>query len=166
MSSREWGMTRQGLEPVLQFTSDAHYQPFPQGIGRSTGGFVASISSDTIERITVAFHIEFEALEGVDNRFRIGERRDRVVYTRAKNGRFELDQQLSTATGDQVEAFYEDFDSDGFDDEEFLKFNLQGLTAIAKGTDRKSRSWLQRFLDTCPETAESRQLRQLLAYSR
>jgi hypothetical protein len=158
-------LTREGLKPVLQFTSEAHYQPFLNGIGRSTRGFVSSFSSDPVERITVAFHIKFEALEGPENRYRMGERIDRVVYTRVGSGQFELDQPLSTATGEEVEDFYEDFDSDGFEDEEFLKFNIKGLIAIAKGTDEKSRSWLQRFLDLCPDTLESRQLRQIIASS-
>jgi len=159
-------LTRGGLDPVLQFTSQAHDEPLPEGIGRSILGFVVSISSDPIERITVAFDIKFEAVEGLDNRYFIGERGDRVVYTRDKSGQFELDEPLSTATSEQVEDFYESFGSDTFDDGEFLEFNLKGLAAIAKGTDSKPRLWLQRFLGTCPDTLESRQLRQVMASSR
>jgi hypothetical protein len=159
-------LSRGGLEPVLQFTSEGHYSPLPEGIGRNTRGFVVSMTTDPVERITVAFHIEFEAVEMGGNRCGIGERRDRVVYTRAKNGQFELDQPLSTATAQQVEDFYEDFDSDDFHDEEFLSFNLKGFTAIAKGTDTKARYWLERFLQRYPDTPESRQLTQIMASSR
>jgi len=49
--------------------------------------------------------------------------------------------QLSTATEEQVEDFYEDFEFNDFDDAEFLKFNLTGFTALAKGNDSKGRVW-------------------------
>ena len=157
-------LTKPGLEPVLDFTSEADYQPFAEGIARHTSG-VASITSVPVERITVAFHIEFDGVEG-DNLLRVGERTDRVVYTRAKSGQFELDEPLSTATSKQIDEFYQDFDSNDFDNRDFLEFNFKGLMAIANGRDSKLRLWLQKFLAACPDTPESRRLGQAMASSR
>jgi hypothetical protein len=131
-------LTREGLAPVLAFTSEGHYSPLPEGIWRSSGGSVVAMDTEPVERITVAFHIEFEAVISADERLRIGERRDRIVYDRARDGTFKANRQLSTATEEQVADFYEDFEYDDFSDTEFLNFNLKGLSALAKNGDTKS----------------------------
>ena len=68
----------------------------------------------------------------------------------------------STATASEVEKFY-DIEDVAFTDDEFLKFNLKGLAELAKSKDDKRRSWLSDFLQDIPDTAESRQLKALLA---
>lgn len=165
-------LSRERFEPVLLFTSEARSAPLPEGIWRTTSGLVSSITVDSVERITVAYHIVFDAAElpgkpceirDLAEPCRVGERIDRVVYTRRSNGLFEMDEALSTATQKEVEDFYEDFDRDNFDPEEFLKFNFQGLTGIARGSDGKSWGWLRRFLDTAGDSRESRALKHVLA---
>jgi hypothetical protein len=156
-------LTEKGFAPVFAFTSEGHYRPLPDGIGRSTGGIVASMTTNPTERITVAFHVEFEAVVSADERLRIGERRDRVVYTRTASGQFEPDEALSTATTEELEDFYEDFESDDFEDGELLKFNLKGFTAVATGGETRARSWLSGFLRQCPDSPESRRLKQIMS---
>ena len=157
-------LTMEGFRPVLAFTAEGDYDPPFNGVGRSVRGFVVSMTTQPVERITVAFDIEFE---GFEDRLPIGGRRDQVVYSRTGRGDFELDQSLSTATAKEVEDFYENVDGHDNDDKaEFLKFHLKGLTGVATGEDNKGRLWLSRYLQTAPDTPESRQLKALLGSSR
>jgi hypothetical protein len=158
-------LTAEGFAPALRFTSEGHDSPRPEGIGRVTKARVLSMVSKPVERITVAYSIEFEAIEVPDTTFPIGGRQDRVAYTRSKSGNFEIDEAHSTATSDQVESFYENFEETGFDSEDLLKFNFKGLSAIAKAPPAPSRAWLSRFLEQCSGTPESRQLKQLISSS-
>lgn len=110
-------------------------------------------------------NIEFEAVQDGGDKIALGGRRDRVVYVR--NGTaddFEPEPGLSTATVKEVGILYGDLDSD-FGNGEFLKFNHEGLVALAKSKDERGRSWLSRFLRQCPDGVESRELKVLLAGS-
>lgn len=159
-------LTCQKFQPVLEFTSAGVYAPFPKGIERHVGGRVVSQTTEPDERVTVAFHVEFELVECPGcKKAPVGERRDTVVFTRTRDVNFRQDQSLSTATAEQVNAFYGDMGSH-FTDEEFLRFNLGGLVDIAKGEDNHRRAWLSSFLRRCPDSPESRQLKVLIAERR
>ena len=155
-------LTATSFEPVLDFTAEGRDSPLPDGIGRRVYGTVTSLVTRPVERVTVGMSIEFEAVEDADTRLAIGGRRDRVVYVRAGTAEFKLDGNLSTASPEEVSGFYDDLES-GFTDEEFLKFDLKGLMALATGKDEKARRWLSSFLQECSDTAESRQSKAALA---
>jgi hypothetical protein len=50
----------------------------------------------------------------------------------------------------------------GLSTEDFPRWDLEKLTAIAEGPDAAARQWLEWFLGTCPETSEKRALVMLL----
>jgi hypothetical protein len=155
-------LTMEGLKPALSFTSQGHSLPIPSGMGRSTLGLVVSMAAQPPGRITVSYSVTFDAEDDVGNRRPVVERTDRVVYVRTAGGDFKLDEKLSTTTALEVERFYDVEDLD-FDGEEFLRFNLRGLTELATSSDQDRRSWLTDFLEDYPDTPESRQLKTLLA---
>jgi hypothetical protein len=154
-------LTREQFEPVLSFTSEGRMTPLPEGIERTAGGLVAALDTEPAERITVAFHIGFAAVLRAGETVPLGTRTDDVAYVRAASGRFEIDPSRSTASPQDVETFYNDLDSK-FSGAEFLKFHLKGLTAVASGRDAKARRWLTEYLQSCPDTPESKRLKALL----
>ncbi|MFN7925392.1 MAG: hypothetical protein U0Q16_35160 [Bryobacteraceae bacterium] len=154
-------LTREKFEPCLSFTSSSHFLPTGDHPGRETRGLMTSYSADPEQSVTVAYHVEFTARAG-DSKVRVVERSDKVVYVRAKSGNFEMAPRLSTATKEQVEMFYEGSALDDFDKKGFLRFNLGGLNSVARGNDTKLRDWLEKYLADGPETAESRDLKELM----
>jgi hypothetical protein len=157
-------LTESEFKPVMGFTSEGHLQRFQGGIGREVSALVVSLTTGPVERITVACNIEFRTVNSNHEDLAIGQRKDRVVYARSGKGDFEIDESLSTISAKDVGDFYDALDSD-FTNEEFLKFNFKGLTDLARSSDLKGRSWLMDFLQRCAETAESLQLRSILAAS-
>jgi hypothetical protein len=155
-------LTREKFAPVLTFTSEGHYAPFLNGIERETHGMVVSLAPQPIEKITVGYSVQFKPA-GIEMDTII-QRMDRVVYVRGPNGKFEPDVSLSTATHEDIRDFYDITDDDlEVGAEKFLKFNLKGLSAIAKGKDNAGRLWLTEYLQRSPDTPESRQLKSLLS---
>lgn len=86
-----------------------------------------------------------------------------MVYVRTDSGRFEQGQSLSTATAQEIEKFYDIRDDAVAGPEEFLRFNLKRLTALAASKDKESISWLSDFIQRFPDAPESRQLKALIA---
>ena len=156
-------LTSNRFAPVLTFTSEGHSEPLAGGIWRTSG---ASIVSVTNKAVTVAFRIDFEVVENGGAHIGLGERSDTIVYVRTATGNFEIDPAMSTATAEQVRAFYEDFERETFSKAELLKFDFKGFRAVATAGDVTARSWLSRFLAHCPETDESRELKHLISTSR
>jgi hypothetical protein len=168
MSSRieSWfDLTTNEFKPVLNFTSEGDYSRWPSRVGRRISGMVVSQTTQPVECVTVAFEVRFHIESESGEKAPIGERSDRVVYTRTGSGEFKLDQSLSTATAKDVEDFYKDLESE-VSNADFLKFNLKGLIALATGQDTRGRSWLADYLRRSPDTPESRQLKALLASAR
>ena len=155
-------LTSDEFTPVLTFTSEGQYLAFPAGIGRKTGGLVVSLTTQPVEGITVAFHVEFEPVGNGGKGMPVVRISDRVVYVRTSIGKFELDPGLSTATSHEVKAFYDISDADS-SDPEFLKFNLKELSALATNKNDERLPWLAKFLRLCPDTPESRKLKALIA---
>jgi hypothetical protein len=156
-------LTREKFKPVLNFMSEGHYLTWP--MERNIHGAVESLTTQPVERVTVAFDIRFHLESKAGENVPICERSDRVVYTRTDGGDFKLEPSLSTATAKDVESFYDNLETK-FSNADFLKFNLKGLIALATGQNHKGRSWLADYLRHSPDTPEARQLKTLLAAPR
>jgi hypothetical protein len=152
-------LTRDNFKPVFSYTRDGHNQPYPGGLGRSVQGFVVSFEESPSERITVVYNIDFRTY-GRENDILVCRREDTAVYVRAVKNAFVLDPNLSSTTADEIGKFYEDLAS-GYTDEEFLKFNFEGLKKVLSENDAKAREWLWDFLSCCPNSPEAKQLRAL-----
>ena len=163
-------LTRRKFEPVFDVPAEGHYYPFPNGIARETRGKVVSLAAIPVERITVAFHVDFELYEdgpaGNEREVGLAERSDTVVFARGSQGNFKIDPRLSTATEQQVDDVYDINDDPDVSNKEFLKFNLKELSAIAGRKTDARRAWLIKFLQNCPDTLESRKLKALVASAR
>jgi hypothetical protein len=54
------------------------------------------------------------------------------------------------------------YNIDSLSNEDFLKYNMQGLIKIADGKNAQRKEWLQDFLKKCKRTQEKTALKQLL----
>jgi hypothetical protein len=105
--------------------------------------------------------IEFDAVEPGASSIQIGERTDELFFVREGSPEFKLDPKRSTASAKEFKEFYSDMDSD-FTEDTFLKFHLKGLLDVARSGSAGVREWLSRFLESCADSAEAKQLKALL----
>jgi hypothetical protein len=158
-------LTQEDLDPDFSFTSKGHYSPQPDGIQAEVMGLVSALESGPKERITVSFDIDFQAIQRGEKIADLGRRDDTVVYERTSDGYFDIVPPASTASSADVDMFYEglaDSDTD-VTPADFVRFNLKGLTRVARTGSAEARAWLSSYLTLCPGTPESIQLNALLA---
>ena len=147
------------FEPVFAYTVSGHKSDSPPGVHRSVTGMIVSSHTDPIERIHVRYTIDFSTEEhGVIPA--LGQKTDTAVYARV-DGRFVLDEKLSTTTQKQINALYEDLDSN-ISNEDVLRFSFASLREIAVTGNAIQKQWLQSFLTRCHEGPETKTLRALL----
>jgi hypothetical protein len=156
-------LTRDRFESIFSFTREGHNVPFIEGIERNLWGGISAITTQPIERITVARSIQFNIVQRDHEKLALGTRTDRIVYVRSSDGTFQPDPTLSTATRHDLETFYDDLGSD-FTPDEFLNFHHAALTTLAKSDNRAGRVWLTHFLEECKSTPLSRNLNTLLSH--
>ena len=155
--------------PVFSYTSKGSYNQCGAGeLYRSVSSLVGPILTEPVASITVHYYMEFSsALDlGTDVvPVGLGTRSDTVVYTRKVGEDFRVDEKRSTVSEQQVRVLYDDLGNQP-PSEDFLRWDLDALAAIAAGRDSAERQWLKWFLKTCPDTAEKRRLAKLLAPGR
>jgi hypothetical protein len=116
---------------------------------------VLKMKADPVERLEVAYNASFR----VWNK-NLAPRFDSAVYTR-RGERFEFDEKLSKSSKADVEAIYDIHDGRSTN-EDYLRYLLKDLRAIATGPEGEPKAWLRRFLPRCGNTAEKRELQMLL----
>ena len=158
------------FRPVFSYTAKGTFSECGAGeLYRSVQSSVGALQTEPVASITVEYGVDFSSaldLGGTDVLpVRLGSRQDTIVYTRKVGEDFKVDEERSTASERQVEVLYEDLGSQP-PNEDFLRWDLEALTAIAEGPDTGERQWLEWFLENCPDTAEKRRLARLLETGR
>ena len=158
------------FRPVFSYTAKGTFSECGASeLYRSVRGSVVALQTEPVASITVDYEVDFSsALDlGGTNVLpaRLGTRHDTIVYTRKVGEDFKVDEKRSTASEQLVQDLYEDLRRQP-PPGDFLRWDLEELTAIAKGPDTAERQWLEWFLKTCPETSEKRALVMLLKTGR
>jgi hypothetical protein len=156
----EWlDLTADGLEPALHFTSKGS-QETKFGIRREVSAAILSSQAALIETIRISREAAFFA-EDSDGELALGSRTGTSVYTRVGPGPFIFDETQSSAPEDEVSELYEDFDR-ALSNEDFLRQDLEALTAIARNPDSREKRWLRLLLVRCGDTEDKRALVKLI----
>lgn len=154
-------LTRPGLNPCLSRTADGKWNgaDVDLSLDVDTGGIVVWLRTDPVEQVGVAYHADFMA-PGLG--LVVSRRDDTVVFVRQRDGIFALDPAQSTVTRKQLHELYEDLDV--LSREDFLRYNLADLKEDLEIPE--VRDWLSRYLETCKDTTEKRELLRLIRQSR
>ncbi len=146
------------FNPVFSYTMTGEYLASQNGwLSRKIHGKVALFEQSPIESITVNYDISFVRANGRS----VATRSDTLVYERAGDGKFALDEKLSTASLEQTKRLYGIYEY-GLACEDFLRFSTPSLKELAAGADNDRKRQLRDLLVECPDTPEKRLLTELL----
>lgn len=148
-------LTRAQFEPVFSLTAQGHYSGLPDRVGLETNALVVSTEFDPAERIQVAYEARF-----THDGETLGIRSDSAVHVR-RGEKFVFDASRSKTPEADIDNIY-DIDIDHPSNEDYLRYLLPELKKIAAGPPSELKDWLKRFLETCGNTAEKREIQALL----
>ena len=166
LSSEEetwFDLTGHDFRPAFAFTRQGYEQRMGFGISRTISSTAVPTRLDGIDRIQLSVSVRYALA-----RIELGEDDYRAIYQRdPRRARFEFQ---SAAPARQpgktlaVPEFESQFDLlEGSPNEALLIKTLPRLRAIATGTDPDARDQLRILLQHCNDTAEKRELLNLLA---
>lgn len=145
------------FEPVFSLTTKrGHHSELRDHVGLETSAGVVSMESDPPERIGVSYSARF-----MDNDDAIRSyRSDNATYSR-RGDMFVFDASRSKTSASDIHNLYNN-DTESPSNEDYLRYFLADLKGIATRPDGERKEWLKRFLETCNDTVEKRELRALL----
>jgi hypothetical protein len=149
-------LTTEKFEPVFSLTTKGHYSGEPDDVGLDTAALVVSTEPSPVEWIQVAYTARFSHSGKAFRSFRS----DNAVYVRRGEG-FVFDATRSKTPRADIDNLY-DINFDQPSREDYLRYLLPDLKKIAAGRAGDLKDWLTRFLATCENTREERELELLL----
>jgi hypothetical protein len=153
-----------GITKGIAFTSEAYQSGYE---GKPTMNVSGRIVSASLINETIAAEIEYSVEYGGADP--LLPRKDIILFAKnqkaliVKSPRSRtqwVDRGHSDAPESELDAVY---NVDSLSDDDFLKYNYQELSGIARGRNSAKKEWLRRFLGTSPNTAEHRRLSRMLA---
>ena len=147
-------LTLPKFEPVFGLTTRGHYSGNPDRVGLEIDADVVSMESDLVERIQVAYGVRFTH-EGET----LGHRFDEAAYIR-RGEEFVYDPSRSKTPEADIDNIYS-LEDDRPSNEDYLRYLLPELKKTAAGPQNELKDWLRRFLETCENTAEKREIQAL-----
>ena len=144
-------LTLPKFESVFSLTTQGHYSGNPDRVGLETHVSVVSMESDPTERIQVVYGVRFTH-QGET----LGYRSDEAVFIR-RGENFVFDASRSKTPKADIDNIY-GLEDDHPSNEDYLRYLLPELKKIAAGPPSELKDWLKRFLETCGNTAEKREI--------
>jgi len=151
------------LREVMRYTSKGHQSTFTSEPERDFSGRILNCEvRNGVARIEIEFAVTYlrEDLSNPSLDAALFTKKQKALFVgKLGRKRFALDATRSDLSQNELEAVY---DVDSLTNESFLKYNLEELSRIAKGTDTNRKEWLKRFLNVCKNSTEKRRLSVLL----
>jgi len=175
-------VSAKGLRSVLYYPVAGRVVPWPSGVSREFEARVTGERGDA-PSVALSYTVSYSPTDAPDdryknlfrNRFRVryvwNKRRREFAFDRARSNISEAEiyavaeLQFESEEGEKIggSVFYKEGDAwkrGGYD--VFLKYNLHGLLALARGKDDELKEWLSGVLLDCAETRERRVLERAL----
>jgi hypothetical protein len=142
------------FEPVLSVTTKADYFSWPGGVGLEIDAFTLFPEAELGETIKVYYTARFSFNGGQLS----VSKSDRVTYVRSGE-KFVVDASRSTRPKADIENLY---GGDIPDYSDYPRYLFTEFKKIATGPSDELKDWLKRFLKSCEDTRQKRELLALL----
>ncbi len=157
-----YDLTQPGFEPVFSFTVQGHQQRLGFGMSRKIFTYL-SLGNDAID-LTLEVHFSGVDASGEHD---FGMTSYQAAFKRAANLKTFSFQAAHVGRPGKTSLTKDEFESlcdmnEGPSDEDLIRFDFDGLKAVASGKDSSSKECLSRLLDRVKNTKEVVELRRLL----
>lgn len=155
---RLFAVVNNKLVEILEFPADGH----ESGVGTPSREFTAYITNCKVEKNSVLVEVEFDVTYSIytDNsdNFELWSKKEKAVFRKnLKNSRLIFDTEKSTLSRREMESAH------GFNDsltnEDLVKYNFEELKKISLRKNSIKKEWLQRFLEMCDPTRQTKILK-------
>ena len=152
-----YDLTRPEFEPVFSFIAQGHQSRLNFGIGRKVFGYLTAGKNV----IYATLEVHFSGMDS-NGEHDLGMASYAFSYSRQDASKtFRLQTPPKSKITSAEFAALTDMD-EGPSNEDLVRLDLHGLTAVATGKDNSAKNYLRELLNRCKDTPEVRQLKSLL----